>query len=366
VNPSRVIGGRYVVLAELERGGTGVVWRAEDRVTGRLVAVRELHLPKGLTPTERSLFRERLLREARSAGRLDHPGIVTVHDVVTDEGPDKTLTDHIVMDLIEAPTLAEVVATEGPIGERTAQTVGQQALCALRAAHDSGVVHGDIGPGAVLLGVDGQVALTGFGIAQAVDDPALTVTGYLAPERREGAAATPESDLWALGATLFFAVQGAGPCDRSSAAASAEAPPTRCRGPLGSVIAGLLMRSPQARLTAAQAAALLAASGSVEAPDVAVAPVSRRCPWLWVAVAAGLALAAGAFAGAALLDGPERTVTTLTYGGRGPPRVRARRPVLPGRPADPGPDDHRRCDRRLRRTARAGGLPDSRRVRRAA
>ena len=122
VSPTRVIGGRYVVLAELGRGGMGVVWRAEDRVMGRHVAVKELHLPTGLGAEERRLFRERLLREARTAGRLNHPGIVTVYDVVTDGG-----VDHIVMELIEARTLADVVAGSGPLDERAAALGGPAA-----------------------------------------------------------------------------------------------------------------------------------------------------------------------------------------------------------------------------------------------
>ena len=112
VTPTRVIGGRYVVLAELGRGGMGIVWRAEDRMMGRHVAVKELHLPEGLGPDDRRLFRERLLREARTAGRLNDPAIVTVYDVVSDAG-----VDHIVMELIEAPTLSDVVARSGPLPE---------------------------------------------------------------------------------------------------------------------------------------------------------------------------------------------------------------------------------------------------------
>src|SRR3954467_11580216 len=104
VTPTRVIGGRYVVLGELGRGGMGVVWRAGGRVIGRPVAVKERPLPDGPSPDDRHNFRERLLREARTAGRLSDPGIVTVYDVVTDNG-----VDHIVMELIEAQTLSEVI-----------------------------------------------------------------------------------------------------------------------------------------------------------------------------------------------------------------------------------------------------------------
>ena len=265
VTPTRVIGGRYIVLAELGRGGMGIVWRAEDRMMGRQVAVKELHLPDGLGPDDRRLFRERLLREARTAGRLNDPAIVTVYDVVSDGG-----VDHIVMELIEAPTLADVVARSGPLPEAAAMEVARRLLGALRTAHERGVVHRDVKPSNVMLAPEGRVTLTDFGIAQAADDPRLTTTGslvgspgYMAPERLDGGHADAASDLWSLGATLWFAVQGRGPFSRDSTAATiaavvnAEVPTTRTRGTLGAVIAGLLQRDPRARLTGVQAAALL-------------------------------------------------------------------------------------------------------------
>jgi hypothetical protein len=276
VTPTRVIGGRYVVLAELGRGGMGIVWRAEDRMMGRHVAVKELHLPDGLGHEDRRLFRERLLREARTAGRLNDPSIVTVYDVVSDAG-----VDHIVMELIEAPTLADVVARSGPLGEASAMEVALRLLGALRTAHERGVVHRDVKPSNVMLSADGRVTLTDFGIAQAADDPRLTTTGslvgspgYMAPERLDGGIADPASDLWSLGATLWFAVQGRGPFARDSTAATiaavvnADVPTTRTRGPLGAVIAGLLQRDPRARLTGIQAMALL--SGEPPTPPTGV------------------------------------------------------------------------------------------------
>jgi hypothetical protein len=321
VTPTRVIGGRYVVLAELGRGGMGIVWRAEDRMMGRHVAVKELHLPDGLGHEDRRLFRERLLREARTAGRLNDPSIVTVYDVVSDAG-----VDHIVMELIEAPTLADVVAHSGPLGEKSATEVARRLLGALGTAHERGVVHRDVKPSNVMLGADGRVTLTDFGIAQAADDPRLTTTGslvgspgYMAPERLDGGIADPASDLWSLGATLWFAVQGRGPFARDSTAAtiaavvSADVPTTRTRGPLGAVIAGLLQRDPRARLTGMQAMALL--SGEPPTPPTGVqagtgtvtrtvttpgkpgTPGKRRWPLLIGALALGLVvgLAAGLF-----------------------------------------------------------------------
>jgi len=311
VTPTRVIGGRYVVLAELGRGGMGIVWRAEDRMMGRHVAVKELHLPDGLGPEDRRLFRERLLREARTAGRLNDPAIVTVYDVVSDGG-----VDHIVMELIEAPTLADVVARSGPLSENAALEVARRLLGALRTAHERGVVHRDVKPSNVMLGADGRVTLTDFGIAQAADDPRLTTTGslvgspgYMAPERLDGGHADPASDLWSLGATLWYAVQGRGPFSRDTTAATiaavinAEVPTTRTRGPLGAVIAGLLQRDPRARLTGVQAAALLSGEpptpptgmATRSAPDRGAAgPGRRRWPLLIAVGVVALAVGLGA------------------------------------------------------------------------
>jgi hypothetical protein len=289
----------------------GIVWRAEDRMMGRHVAVKELHLPEGLGPDDRRLFRERLLREARTAGRLNDPAIVTVYDVVSDGG-----VDHIVMELIEAPTLADVVARSGPLSENATLEVARRLLGALRTAHERGVVHRDVKPSNVMLGNDGRVTLTDFGIAQAADDPRLTTTGslvgspgYMAPERLDGGHADPASDLWSLGATLWYAVQGRGPFSRDTTAATiaavinAEVPTTRTRGPLGAVIAGLLQRDPRARLTGVQAAALLSGEpptpptgmATRSAPDRGVAgPGRRRWPLLIAVGVVALAVGLGA------------------------------------------------------------------------
>jgi hypothetical protein len=334
--PTRVIGGRYVVLAELGRGGMGVVWRAEDRVMGRHVAVKELHLPAGLAPDERLLFRERLLREARTAGRLNAPGIVTVYDVVTDGG-----VDHIVMELIDARTLADIVAQHGPLDEARAADVARQLLAALQVAHAGGVVHRDVKPANVMLTAAGRVKLTDFGIAQAADDPRLTSTGaligspgYMSPERLEGGPATPAADLWALGATLHLAVRGTAPFQRDTTPATISAvlhddpPPVRTRGPLGAVVGGLLQRDPAARLTGPQAAALLAVPGAAPAADPPTAPVGerlvapgRRRPGraVLLALALGLVagLAGGAAAGFALARADDPDVRTLSYGDGG-------------------------------------------------
>ncbi|HYH30734.1 MAG TPA: protein kinase [Pseudonocardia sp.] len=292
ISPTRVIGGRYVVLGELCRAAGGVVWRAEDRVTGRQVAVKELHLPRQ-SAEERLQFRERLLRAARAAGRTDAPVLVTVHDVVTDDD-----VEHVVTELVEAPTLAERVAADGPLDEPAVRELAQQLAGTLHALRAVGVAHGGVAPDTVLLGP--RVRLAGLGVAEAADDAAVAPPpGFLAPELRDGGAASPESDVWALGATVFHALHGRPPAPRDVR--------EERDGALAGVLAGMLRDAPQARLTARQVTALL----ETGAPPPTRGRGDRR--W-WAAAALVLGVAAGVVAGSALAGtgGPE--VTTLTHG----------------------------------------------------
>ena len=262
----RVIAGRYAVLEEIGRGGMGIVWLAEDRTIGRRVAIKELHLPAGVPDDERRILEERVLREARTAGRLNDPGVVTVYDVVQEAG-----NTYIVMELIQAPTLSAIVARQGPLPQDAVARLAEQLLSALEAAHAAGVIHRDVKPSNIMVLPNGRVKLTDFGIAQSTDDPRLTTSGvlvgspsYIAPERLRGAEADAGSDLWALAAVLFYAVEGHSPFERTSTAATmhailSEVPYlTRCQGPLASVIMGLLNGVPQARLSATQVRGLLA------------------------------------------------------------------------------------------------------------
>ena len=279
---ARLIANRYAVLREIGRGGMGVVWLAEDKMIGRQVAVKELHLPDGVPAEERDIVEQRVLREARTAGRLNDPGIVTVYDVVQENGG-----TFIVMELLDAPTLAEVVRERGALPAEQVVSLALQLLSALTTAHAAGVVHRDVKPANIMVLRNGHVKLTDFGIAQAVDDPKLTTTGiligsptYMAPERIRGEEATASSDLWALGTVLFFAVEGYAPFERQTTAATMHAVLnevpylTRVGGPLASAIMGLMVGSPQGRLTADQARGLLqqAAQGMAN-PDVTT-PVS--------------------------------------------------------------------------------------------
>jgi eukaryotic-like serine/threonine-protein kinase len=261
----RVVAGRYSILNELGRGGMGVVWLAEDRMIGRNVAIKELHLPEGVPHAERQVFEERVLREARTAGRLNDPSVVTVYDVVQESG-----ATYIVMELIQAPTLSDVVKERGPLPADQVAVLAEQLLSALEAAHQAGIIHRDVKPSNIMLAKNNRVKLTDFGIAQSLDDPRLTSSGmligsptYMAPERIRGEEALASSDLWALGAVLFFAIEGYSPYERPTTAATmhailAEVPYlTRAQGALASVITGLMIATPQARLNGAQVRGLL-------------------------------------------------------------------------------------------------------------
>ncbi|MEY9927223.1 hypothetical protein ABH926_001848 [Catenulispora sp. GP43] len=261
----RVIAERYVLQAELGRGGMGIVWRAEDRVIGRAVAVKEMRLGEDVTAAERAEFEQRILREARIAGRLNDPAVVTVFDVVHDNG-----SVFIVMELVEAPTLAQLVRRGGPLAPHAVAAMGRQVLSALEAAHEAGIVHRDVKPSNIMVAATGRAKLTDFGIAQAADDPTLTKTGavigspaYLAPERLSGHEASPASDLWSLGAVLYFAIEGKAAFERDTTAATFGAVLnevaylTNAQGPLAAAVSGMLASAPAGRLTAPQVRTLL-------------------------------------------------------------------------------------------------------------
>jgi serine/threonine protein kinase len=279
-----VLGRRYRLLSQVGRGGMGRVWHAHDDLLHRDVAVKEVIFPPGLTASDREVLYERTLREARSAARLTHPGIVTVHDVVEEDG-----RPWIVMEFVRAPSLQEVIDGEGRLPTTRVADIGAQMLAALRVAHASGVLHRDVKPANVLLDAraDGstRVVITDFGIARIDGDATLTQTGlvlgspaYIAPERARGEGASAASDLWALGATLYAACEGRSPHDRVEAMAALaavlneEPDPPRYAGPLGPLMMGLLVKDPAQRVTADQAAVDLARAARGEVPAPATGP----------------------------------------------------------------------------------------------
>nr|WP_239167563.1 serine/threonine-protein kinase [Catellatospora coxensis] len=253
------------MLEPLGQGGMGMVWLARDETLHRDVAVKEVVPPAGLTEDERAEMNARSLREARAIARLSHPNVVRIFDVVTVDG-----RPWIVMEYLSGKSLAALMGEQGRLAPVKVAEIGLGVLAALRAAHGAGMLHRDVKPGNVMLGDDGRVVLTDFGLATLPGDPAVTRTGlilgspsYISPERVEGGAVGPAADLWSLGATLYAAVEGQSPYARPNAMATLaalateEPAPPRLAGPLKPLLAGLLRKDPRLRMTAAEAEQVL-------------------------------------------------------------------------------------------------------------
>jgi tRNA A-37 threonylcarbamoyl transferase component Bud32 len=271
----RLLAGRYRVIRELGKGGMGTVWRALDEVLGREVAVKELRTYSDAAGPELAELRRRMGREARAAAQIRHPGVVAVYDIAEHDG-----RPVIVMELVDGPSLADVIETRGELTPAEAAAIGAKVADALAAAHRAGVLHRDVKPANILLSGDGRAMLTDFGIAT-MNDPGdgasrrLTQSGslvgsleYMAPERAQGREPGPPSDIWSLGATLYAAVEGASPFQRGSTWTTLTAivteplpEPRRC-GPLAAVLSLLMDKDPQSRPDAEQAGELLAAVSS--------------------------------------------------------------------------------------------------------
>ncbi|MEU6711463.1 protein kinase [Nonomuraea sp. NPDC046802] len=248
-----VVAARYHLLAPLGAGGAGTVWRAHDAVLHREVAVKQVRLPSDPSLREQALAAT--LREARAAASLNHPAIITVHDVIAESGQ-----PWIVMDLLAGRSLADLIKEHGSLPAGQVATIGLRVLDALEAAHRHGILHHDVKPGNVIVTDFGEVILTDFGIATHITDatdasPASTAgtPGYIAPERLLGEPAGPASDLWSLAATLFAAAEGRGPYQRDSPMASVAAvltqppPPAVNAGPFGELLVRLLSADPATR-----------------------------------------------------------------------------------------------------------------------
>jgi serine/threonine protein kinase/beta-glucanase (GH16 family) len=284
----RLIGGRYRLAGSIGRGNMGVVWRARDELLGRDVAIKEIRLPADVSETERSNAYQRTLREARSAARVSHSAVATVHDVIEELG-----RPWIVMELIHGCSLDRVIGEQGPVSPRRAVEIGRQLLAAVAAAHAVGVLHRDVKPANVLLTRHGRAVLTDFGVAAIEGDPSLTEAGmvigtqaFLAPERIRGEAVTSAADLWSLGATLYAAVEGHGPYDHCgdatatmAAIVTTDVPPPKTAGPLTAVITALLSRDPATRPSVDAAARMLEAVTDAAAKAPSHRKPLSRSPW---------------------------------------------------------------------------------------
>ncbi|WP_405982775.1 bifunctional serine/threonine-protein kinase/ABC transporter substrate-binding protein [Streptomyces sp. NBC_00158] len=294
---SDLIAGRYQLLERIGQGGMGRVWRGVDRqLFGREVAVKEILFPPGLEDGDRAGLLARFTAEARAAVTISHPGIITVHDVVEHRG-----APVIVMEFIRGESLAAAIRRQGRLPVERVAEIGSALLDALAEAHGARIVHRDIKPDNVLLTKD-RVVLTDFGIAHLADATTkLSHSGivigtpqYMAPEQLEGRRPTAANDLWALGATLYHAVEGRPPFEADGLHALAVAVFTRPHrqpvhaGPLAPVLDALLTKDPGQRAGLAEASGLLAsvvraarpAAGTdgPDAPTPAPTPTKREEP----------------------------------------------------------------------------------------
>lgn len=250
----RRVGGRYVLRSPLGAGGAGTVWTADDEMLQRRVAVKAVRVRDPATD-EGSESLERVLREARAAARLNHPGAVTVFDVFDEDG-----CAYLVMELVAGPSLQTRVERDGPLDPHTAARIGLALVDVLEAAHGRGIVHRDVKPSNVLVPEDGRPKLTDFGIATVAGDSRITATGlvlgspsYIAPEQAREGTGHAAADLWGLGATLYFAVEGRAAFDRGQPLATVHAVlhdeprPAERAGSLSPLLGELLTKDPRQR-----------------------------------------------------------------------------------------------------------------------
>jgi eukaryotic-like serine/threonine-protein kinase len=280
---SQLIAGRYQVLRAIGRGGMGTVWLCRDEVLGRQVAVKQI----GALPGESASETKRALREARAAAALNHPNAVAIYDVVTHEA-----RPWLVMEYVEGETLADLISRDGHLSPRRVADIGAQLAGALARAHERRIVHRDIKPANVLIDKAGRPKISDFGIARGHGDDQLTAVGfvtgtpgYLSPELARGGDPHPASDVWALGATLYAAVEGQSPYEPRSnpiallrAIASERPRPMTHAGALGPAIGAMMDEDPARRWDMATCAKRLRGIADIDAtsvmPPVDAAPIA--------------------------------------------------------------------------------------------
>lgn len=333
----RRVGGRYRLSGQLGSGAMGTVWSGYDDVLQRRVAIKELKVPPGVPEQEALDLRERIMREARALGGLSHPNVITVFDVVVDDGQPV-----VVLELVPSRNLATMIGENGALTPAQAAVVGYATAGGLRAAHRSGITHRDVKPGNVLIADDGRVKLTDFGIARNVADAPMTSVGlvlgspaYIAPEVAAGQPVTPAADLWGLGATLFAAVEGRPPYDVHGDPVSTitevvdgEVPRPRGSGPVVDVITALMVKDPARRMPLDEVRQRL--RPLIEDPDDPTYPGSPDAPTME-------AVAISRPSHAAVAAPPRRSVTTSARfpksSSQHPAPLAADPGPLPGRPS---------------------------------
>ncbi|MEU4448787.1 serine/threonine-protein kinase [Actinosynnema sp. NPDC050801] len=286
----RLVAGRYRLGRRIGSGAMGIVWQAHDERLHRTVAVKQLLLQPGLAEADTDEAKRRAMREGRIAARLQHPHAIAVYDVAEDDGQ-----PWLVMEYLPSKSLSTALSERGTLPPRDVASIGSQVASALAAAHNAGIVHRDIKPGNILLGNDGTVKITDFGISRATGDVTVTATGmlagtpaYLAPEVAKGYDPGPPSDVFSLGSTLYAAIEGAPPFGLNEntiallhQVASGKVVPPKQAGPLTALLMRLLRAEPEDRPTMAEAReALAAVAAGRTAPDFPMAlPQSHPPSW---------------------------------------------------------------------------------------
>ncbi len=205
--------GRYEILDELGRGAMGVVYRARDPSIGRLLAIKTIRMAGLADPVESERLRERMRREAHSAGILSHPGIVVVYDV----GQEGDLA-YIAMELVAGRSLESLMEDKEPLSRETILSVLRQTAAALDYAHRKGIVHRDIKPANILISEDGVVKITDFGVAKISSSQQLTIAGtvlgtpnYMSPEQVQGKPVDGRADQFSLAVIAYELLTGQKP-----------------------------------------------------------------------------------------------------------------------------------------------------------
>ncbi|WP_158844676.1 serine/threonine-protein kinase [Saccharothrix deserti] len=286
----RLVAGRYRLGRRIGSGAMGIVWQAHDERLHRTVAVKQLLLQPGLAEADTDEAKRRAMREGRIAARLQHPHAIAVYDVAEDDGQ-----PWLVMEYLPSKSLSTALSERGTLPPREVASIGSQVASALAAAHNAGIVHRDIKPGNILLGDEGTVKITDFGISRATGDVTVTATGmlagtpaYLAPEVAKGYDPGPPSDVFSLGSTLYAAIEGAPPFGLNEntiallhQVASGKVVPPKQAGPLTALLMRLLRAEPEDRPTMAEAReALAAVAAGRAAPEFPVAmPKSHPPSW---------------------------------------------------------------------------------------
>lgn len=331
-----LVAGRYRLGQRIGSGAMGIVWQALDERLNRTVAVKQLLLSAGLDPDEAEEAKQRSMREGRIAARLHHPNAVAVYDVVDDDG-----SPCLVMEYLPSRSLDDVLTEHGALPPAEVARIGAGVAAALAAAHAAGIVHRDIKPANVLLGQNGIVKITDFGISRATDDVTVTKTGliagtpaYLAPEVAVGREPRSPSDVFSLGSTLYAAVEGEPPFGLSEntlgllhAVAAGRVNPPKQAGPLTDVLMSLLRPRPEDRPDAPRAAGMLGAVARGERPDVPDTVALGAAPGMPPSEVPTRALGAA--------PGPSRTATALQPSDASaayerPERTKSRRGLLIG------------------------------------